>query len=309
MAAVRGWRVAGHGSSLRAWLAVWWHAARPFSLTASATPVLVGSAAVFRDPRFRPGLFFATLTASMAIQAATNMVNEYYDYVRSVDRPDSLGPSGVILRGLLSPRTVLIGGLTLFTVGGLLGVSLVIAAGWPILAVGVLSVLAGYAYTGGPLPLGYIGLGDLTVFAFMGPVIVLGAYYVQAHTISWTVVWASVPVATLVTAILVVNNLRDIDEDRHAGKRTLATFLGPGPTRMEYLGLVIGAYLSAGIGILLRSLPVTTALVSLTIPQAVRLCREVWAHTDAVLLTRDLRGTARLHQRTGLLLALGLLLG
>jgi 1,4-dihydroxy-2-naphthoate octaprenyltransferase len=300
--------VAGHMNGLCAWLAVWWRASRPFSLTASVTPVLVGSAAALRDARFHPDLFLATLTASMSIQAATNMINEYYDYVRSVDRPDSLGPSGVILRGLLSPRAVLGGGLTLFAVGGLLGVWLVIVAGWPILAVGVLSMLAGYAYTGGPWPLGYIGLGDLTVFTFMGPVIVLGAYYVQAHTITWTVVWASCPVATLVTAILVVNNLRDIEDDRCAGKRTLATFLGPRSTRVEYVGLLVFAYLSAAIGILLRYLPPAMVLVFLTIPQGVGLCRGVWAHTDPVPLTRDLRDTAKLHQRAGWLLALAFIL-
>jgi 1,4-dihydroxy-2-naphthoate polyprenyltransferase len=296
-------------TGLRARVAAWWRAARPFSLTASATPVLVGSAAAFRDSQFHPALFFATLAASIAIQAATNMINEYYDFVRSVDRPDSLGPSGVILQGLLPPRSVLVGGLTLFAVGGLLGIWLVIAAGWPILLVGVLSIIAGYAYTGGPRPLGYIGLGDLTVFTFMGPVIVLGSYYVQVHAISWAVVWVSLPVATLVTAILVVNNLRDIDEDRRAGKRTLATFLGPRSTRVEYVGLLVVAYLSLASAMLLRSLPLTMALVFLTIPQVVRLCRGVWAHTDPASLTRDLRDTARLHQQAGLLLALGFLLG
>jgi 1,4-dihydroxy-2-naphthoate polyprenyltransferase len=288
-------------------VAVWWQAARPFSLTASVTPVLVGSGAAFRDARFHPGLFLVTLGASMAIQAATNMVNEYYDYVRSVDRPGSLGPSGVILRGVLSPGAVLAGGLTLFALGGLLGLSLVIAAGWPILVVGVLSVLAGYAYTGGPLPLGYIGLGDLTVFVFMGPVIVLGAYYVQVHAISRAVIWASVPLAALVTAILVVNNLRDIDDDRRAGKRTLATFLGSRFTRVEYVGLVIGTYLASVAGVALRFLPLATALVLLTVPQAIRLCRGIWTHTDPALLTGDLRDTARLHQRAGVLLALGFL--
>lgn len=297
----------GHEDSLRARLAVWWQAARPFSLTASVTPVLVGSAVAFRDARFHPGLFLTTLLASMAIQAATNMVNEYYDYVRSVDHPGSFGPSGVILRGLLSPRAVQAGSLVLFALGGVLGVALVIAAGWPILVVGVLSVLAGFAYTGGPLPLGYIGLGDLTVFAFMGPVIVLGAYYVQVHAISRAAIWASAPVAALVTAILVVNNLRDIDDDRRAGKRTLATFLGPHSTRVEYVGLVLGAYLASTIGVLLRSLPPATALLLLTVPQAIRLCRGIWAHTDAALLTGDLRDTARLHQRAGMLLALGFL--
>ncbi len=298
---------AGRRNGLRVWLAIWWRAARPFSLTASVTPVLVGSAVAFRDARFHPDLFLATLMASMAIQAATNMINEYYDYVRSVDRPDALGPSGVILRGLLSPRAVVLGGLTLFAVGGLLGVWLVIVVGWPILAVGVLSVLAGYAYTGGPLPLGYIGLGDLTVFVFMGPVIVLGAYYVQAQAISQTVIWASFPVATLVTAILVVNNLRDIEDDRRAGKRTLATFLGARATRVEFVGLVTAAYASVVAGILLRYLPPAAAVVLLTIPHGARLCRGIWTHQDPALLTRDLRDTARLHQRAGLLLAVTLL--
>lgn len=301
--------VAGQRYRLRARLAVWWRAARPFSLTASATPVLVGSAAAFRDTPFHPGLFFAALIASMAIQAATNMMNEYYDYARSVDRPGSPGPSGVILRGQLSPRAVLIGGLALFALAGVLGVLLVIAAGWPILVVGVLSVLVGYAYTGGPWPLGYIGLGDLAVFIFMGPVIVLGAYYVQAHTISRAVLWASAPVAALVTAILVVNNLRDLEDDRRAGKRTLATFLGDRSTRVEFVGLVLGAYLPAAIAMLLRALPLPTVLMFLTAPEAAHLCWGVWRHTDPVLLTGDLRGTARLHQRAGVLLALGFLVG
>lgn len=297
----------GRGTGLREYLAAWWRAARPFSLTASFTPVLVGSAAALREARFHPGLFLVTLVASLAIQAATNMVNEYFDYVRTVDRPDSFGPSGVILRGALSPRTVLAGGIILFAVAGLLGVVLVIAAGWPILVVGAMSVLAGYAYTGGPVPLGYIGLGDLTVFVFMGPVIVLGAYYVQAQAISQGAVWASVPVAALVTAILVVNNLRDIDDDRRAGKRSLATFLGSRSTRLEYVGLVIGAYLACAAGVAVRTLPPATALVFLTVPLALGLCREVWTQTDPALLTVDLRGTARLHLRAGALLAIGFL--
>ncbi len=291
----------------RARLTVWWQAVRPWSLTASATPVLVGSAAAVRDARFHPALFAATLAAATAIHAATNMINEYYDYVRGVDRPGAHGPSGVIIRGLLTPGAVLAAGLTLFALGGLLGIVLMIAAGWPILVAGALSVLAGYAYTGGPVPLGYIGLGDLTVFTFMGPVIVLGAYYVQAQAISRTVIWASAPLAALVTAILVVNNLRDIDDDRRAGKRTLATFLGPRSTRVEYVGLVAGAYLSVAAGVALRSLPSAAALVAFTVPLAMRLCRAVWAHTDPALLTGDLRETARLHGWAGALLALGLL--
>ncbi len=301
--------LSGQASGVRGRLGVWWRAVRPFSLTASATPVLVGTAVAHHNGHFQPGLFLVTFVASVAIQAATNLVNDYYDYVRGVDMPESLGPSGVIRLGLLAPRAVLIGGMTLFALAGLLGLWLVAARGWPILAVGVLSVLAGYAYTAGPLPLGYIGLGDLTVFIFMGPVIVLGADYVQAGTLSATAAWASVPIAALVTAIIVVNNLRDIEDDRQKGKRTLATLLGRGGTRIEYIILLLAAYLSVAVGVALRFLPALALITFLTLPQAVATWRVVRDQMDPLALTRGgLRGTARLHQLFGLLLAIALLL-
>lgn len=302
-------RPSGYASGVRGRLGVWWRAVRPFSLTASATPVLVGTAVAHHNGHFQPGLFLVTFVASVAIQAATNLVNDYYDYARAVDTPESLGPSGVIRLGLLAPRAVLIGGMTLFALAGLLGLYLVAARGWPILAVGVLSVLAGYAYTAGPLPLGYIGLGDLTVFIFMGPVIVLGAYYVQAGMLSLTAAWASIPMAALVTAILVVNNLRDIEEDRQKGKSTLATILGPRGSRMEYFILLLAAYLSVAVGVVLRLLPPLGLIAFLTFPQAFFAWRVVRDETDPLRLTRGgLRATARIHQRFGLLLAIALLL-
>lgn len=244
----------------------------------------------------------------MAIQAAANLVNEYYDYVRGTDSKASAGPGHVIQDGLLSPRAVLYGSVTLFALGSLLGLWLVAIAGWPVLVLGVLSVLAAYMYTGGPAPLGYIGLGDLLVFVFMGPVIVLGAYYVQAQAISPTAAWASVPMATLVTAILVVNNLRDIDDDRRKGKRTLATFIGPRATQVEFVLLVAAAYASIVIGIALRALPLTAWLTLATVAMAVGLCRRVRDETDPARMTLLLRTTATLHQRVGLLLAAALLL-
>lgn len=281
---------------------------RPFSFTASVTPVLVGSAAALHDHRFHPALFLVTLVASVVIHAATNMVNDYYDHVRGVDDATSIGPSGVIQHGLLAPRAVLAGGMALFAIGSGLGLWLVSVAGWPILAVGMLSVLAGYAYTGGPLPLGYIGLGDFMVFVFMGPAIVLGAYYVQARGVGAGAVWASLPVAALVTAILVVNNLRDIDADRHKGKRTLATFMGQRGTRLEYAVLTALAYGSVAGGVVLRFLPPLALVVFLTVPQAIALWRRVRDDGDPRSLTQDLRDTARLHQRVGLLLAASFLL-
>jgi len=306
MAAVtRG--LAGQGTGVRGRLAVWWRATRPFSFTASFTPVLVGSAAAFHDHRFHPGVFLVTLVAAVAIQAATNMINEFYDSVRGVDDPASVGPSGVIVHGLLSPRAVLAGGAVLLAFAALLGLWLVFVAGWPILAIGVLSILAGYAYTGGPLPLGYIGLGDLAVFVFMGPVIVLGAYYVQAQAVSPAAAWASLPVAALVTAILVVNNLRDIEDDRRKGKRTLATFFGERGTRLEYVLLVAAAYASVAAAVAVRALPAAALVTLITIPQSAHLWRRIYEDTGSGPLTRDLRETASLHQRVGLLLAFGFL--
>lgn len=295
----------------RSWaaLAIWWRAVRPFSFTASVTPVLVGSAAAFYVGRFHLGLFFVTLVASVAIHAATNLVNDYYDYLRGVDTATSLGPSGVIQMGLLRPQTVLIGAVVLFALGGVLGLVLVAVVGWPVLVIGALSILAGYAYTGGPLPVGYLGLGDLVVLVFMGPVIVLGAYYVQTRVLAATAVWAAVPMGALVTAILVVNNLRDLEGDRAHGKRTLATVLGPAGTRSEYLLLVLGAYLALVAGVAVRALPPLALLPVLTVPEALRTWRIVRDVTDPLTLSQaGLRGTARLHMRIGLLLTAGLVL-
>lgn len=288
--------------------ALWWRAARPYSLTASATPVLAGTAAAARDGHFDLLVFLAAFAGAVAIQAGTNMVNDYYDYARGVDTGTSIGPGGLIQHGLLTPGAVLTGGLALFAAGSALGLWLVAVAGWPLLVAGVLSVLAGYAYTGGPLPLGYIGLGDLVVFIFMGPVIVLGAYFVQARTLGAAAWWISVPMAALVTAVLVVNNLRDLDGDRRSGKRTFAAVIGERATRLEYATLIALAYAAIVAGVISRGLPPLTLAGLLTAPAAVSLCRRIGRDTDPLALTGALRGTARLHQRTGLLIAAAFLL-
>jgi 1,4-dihydroxy-2-naphthoate octaprenyltransferase len=234
-------------------------------------------------------------------------VNDYYDYVRGADTGTTIGPGGLIQHGLLPARAVLAGGLFLFGLGGALGLWLVTVAGWPVLVAGVLSVLAGYAYTGGPFPLGYAGLGDLTVFIFMGPVIVLGAYFVQTRALGAAAYWTSAPVAALVTAILVVNNLRDLEADRRSGKRTFATRIGDRATRREYVALVGGAYASIVAGTAAGGLPPAALAGLLTMPLGRALCRTMLRETDPAALTQALRDTARLHQRTGLLLAAALL--
>jgi 1,4-dihydroxy-2-naphthoate octaprenyltransferase len=289
--------------------AVWWRALRPHSFTASVTPVFVGAAAASYEGALDAFPFLVTLIASVAIHAGTNLANDYFDHIRGVDSAESPGPSGVIQQGLLPARHILIASILAFAIGGLLGLYLVSIRGWIVLLLGVMGVLAGFAYTGGPLPLGYIGLGDLVVFAFMGMAIVLGTYFILTGAISATAVWAALPIASLVTAILVVNNLRDIDEDRAAGKRTLATFLGEGATRIEFLLLVGAAYAAVIAGIILGALPYQAAVVLITLPRAARVWQAIRTETDRRQLTAlGLRGSAQLHFNFGLLLAAAFLI-
>jgi 1,4-dihydroxy-2-naphthoate octaprenyltransferase len=286
------------------WWQVWWRAVRPFSFTASMTPVLVGTAVAFASGPVSVGLFAATLVASVAIHAGANLSNDYYDHVRGVDTVDAIGPSGVIQRGWLSPQAMHTGALVLFACGAVAGVGIIAVRGPIILLLGALSVAAGYAYTGGPLPLGYLGLGDLVVVIFMGGVITVGTYFVQTGGISAAAMWVSVPIAALVDAILVANNLRDIEGDRARSKRTLAVVLGTAGTRIHYLALLVGAYAAVVAGVALRGLPVWALATVLTIPLARRTWEAVRSQQDPLRLTAmGIRGSAQLHRSVGLLLA------
>jgi 1,4-dihydroxy-2-naphthoate octaprenyltransferase len=231
-------------------------------------------------------------------------MNDYYDHMRGVDTPDSIGPSEVIQRGWLSPEAVRTGAWVLFACSAVASAGIIAARGGIIFLLGALSVAAGFAYTGGPLPLGYLGLGDLVVFLFMGGVITVGAYFVQTGGISAAVVWAALPIAALVDAILVVNNLRDLEGDRAQGKRTLAVVIGKAATRLHYLALVVGAYAAVVAGVALRVLPIWALATLLTIPHALRTWNVVRWEEDPLKLTAEgIRGTARLHQQVGLLVA------
>lgn len=293
--------------SARGFLATWWQAVRPFAFSASATPVIVGSAAAYYAGEFHPGLFSITLLAAMSIHAATNLVNDYYDHVRGVDADQPIGPGGAIQQGHLSPGAVLMGALALFAFSGVLGIWLIVLRGWPVLLIGVLSVLAGYTYTGGPLPLGYIGLGDAIVFVFMGMVAVAGTYFVHTGTVSATAVWAALPIAALVDGILVVNNLRDLANDRAKSKRTLATLIGAGATRTHYLAMLVFAYVAVIAGVIVGTLPALALLALITLPAARAAWEVVRGESAPLPLTlRGIRATAQLHMRLGLLLSAGL---
>ena len=284
---------------------VWWGAIRPWSYTAAIIPVALGGVIAAYDHKLNLWLLTLAMVGSIAIQAGTNLVNDYFDYRKGTDGPHSLGTGGSLLRGDLVPRQVMAGGLAAFGIGIGVGLYLVAVSGPFIFWLGLFSVLAGFFYTAGPFALAYVGLGEVTVFFFMGPVMVIGSYYVQAHTVTWPVMLASLPVGFLVAAILHANNLRDLDSDRTLGKRTLATLLGRAGANVEYYILVGGTYLSLVALVAFGFVPWLTLVSLATLPLAVKLILIVKAETEPKMLQPVLRGTAKLHMRFGVLLAAG----
>ena len=285
----------------------WIMASRPRTLTASIVPVVVGTAVAVRDGVFNPWVALAALFSAVMIQVGTNLANDLFDFKKGADTHTRLGPTRVTSAGLLTPREVEIGMWVVFGLAAASGLYVIYVGGWPMLVIGVASILAGVAYTAGPFPLGYNGLGDLAVFIFFGLVAVLGTYYAQARAVTLGAVLAAVPVGALATAILVVNNVRDADTDRAAGKRTLAVLLGRGAARAEYAVLLTLAYAAPLALWLLRGASVWALLPLLTLPVAVRLARVVIT-TEGPALNRALAGTAQLLALYGVLFALGIAL-
>lgn len=288
-------------------LRVWILAARPATLTASIVPVLVGSAVAASQGAFNPVVFAFALVASMLIQVGTNIANDYFDFLKGADTEDRLGPMRVTQSGLLAPEKVRLGMLVAFGLAVLAGIYPVVVGGWTILAIGLLCIAAGVLYTGGPWPFAYHGLGDLFVFIFFGPVAVMGTAYLYMHTFTTTSFLASLPEGALITAILVVNNLRDIDTDRRVGKYTLAVYVGRLATRVEYLVMLVGAYLvPLGLWLSGRASP-WMLLTLLSVPLAVRLVRAVWTQ-EGRPLSLAMKGTGQFLLAFGVLFSLGTLL-
>lgn len=286
---------------------IWLLAARPKTLPAAAVPVIVGTAVALSEGQFALLPALAALLGALLIQIGTNFANDVFDYQKGADTTARLGPTRVTQAGLLSPTQVKTGMWLVFGLAAVVGVYLIWVAGWPIVIIGVLSILAGLAYTGGPFPLGYNGLGDVFVFIFFGLVAVGGTYYVQALSLSWAAVWASFPIGLLATAILVVNNLRDIETDRQAGKRTLAVRLTEPGARLEYNLLLGLAYLSLPAMWLTGATGPGVMLAWLSLPLAWPITRLVNT-TAGRPLNQGLAGTARLELIFGLLLTIGLIL-
>ncbi len=283
-------------------------AARPRTLPAAVAPVLVGTALAGYAGVFHWLRFVAALLGAILIQVGTNLSNDYSDARRGADTEDRLGPVRVTAGGLVPPRQVLIATYLTFGLAFLVGIYLVVVAGWQLLLVGIASILAGVAYTGGPKPYGYEGLGEVFVFLFFGVVAVAGSYFVQVRSLSWEAFALSVPVGLLAAAILVVNNVRDIDSDRRAGKRTSAVRLGRERTRTIFAVVIYLAFLLTPITWLFGPVQAWVMLPWLTLGLAVPLVRLVRAHADGPSLNQALARTGMLQLAFCALLSAGLLL-
>jgi 1,4-dihydroxy-2-naphthoate octaprenyltransferase len=288
---------------------VWLHAFRIPTLSASIVPVLVGTMVAFRHDSFDAVTALAALIGAIAIQVGTNLSNDLFDFRKGADPPERIGPPRVLPMGWLTPAEVLTGIVASFGMAFVAGSYLVALRGWPVVGIGLASIAAGLAYTAGPWALAYTGLGDLFVFLFFGFVAVLGTYFVQAGTLDPEAVIAAIPVGALATAILVVNNLRDIDTDRAARKWTLAVLLGRRGARAEFATL-LGAAFVVPLALWAQGLRSAWILLPLGCASlATRTLQTVFEREDGPALNRALIDAAQLHLVFGLLFAIGIALG
>jgi 1,4-dihydroxy-2-naphthoate octaprenyltransferase len=287
---------------------IWLMAARPRTLPAAVAPVLVGTALAGYLHVFHPLRFVAALLGAIFIQVGTNLSNDYSDARRGADAEDRLGPVRVTAGGLVPPKQVLVATYVSFGLAVLAGVYLIVVAGWLLLVVGVASILAGVAYTGGPKPYGYEGLGEVFVFLFFGIVAVAGSFFVEVKHLDWEAFALAVPVGLLAAAILVVNNIRDIDSDRRAGKRTLAVRMGRERTRTWFAVIVYLAFVLAPVTWIFGPVKPWVLLPWLTLFLAAKVVRVVRNQTDGPSLNGALARSGMLQLAFCTLLAAGLLL-
>ncbi|RQG98489.1 1,4-dihydroxy-2-naphthoate polyprenyltransferase [Natrarchaeobius oligotrophus] len=299
----------------------WVMAARPQTLPAAAAPVVVGTGLAVHEGVFAPLPALMAFVGAALIQIGTNFANDYYDAIKGADTDDREGFTRVTQAGLIPPDRVKLATLVTFALAIVTGTYLVYVGGLPILVVGLVSVVCGWAYTGGPYPLGYYGLGDLFVFVFFGFVAVVGTYYVQAAaaldplvttippgTITREAILASLPIAGLSTAILVVNNVRDRETDAATGKRTLAVRLGYRWSRIEYLAMLALAYLTPIWFWLVEGFSPVVLLPLASLPYAGAVSRTVCTRTDGDALNPALERTGKLLAMVAALFALGLVI-
>jgi 1,4-dihydroxy-2-naphthoate polyprenyltransferase len=293
---------------------IWLQASRAFTLGMPFMSVTVGSfLAFYAGAGLAPAKYLAAAAAAMLLQAAANLINDYYDFVKGTDvdnweSPDAFGPGLVIQQGLLTPKQIHIAGLATFAAGSALGLTLVYACGWPVLILGLIGALGSYFYTAEPLSLAYHGLGDFLVFALMGPGYVMGAYYVQALEFSWPCALVGISMGLLCSSLLQVNNLRDIENDRRHGKWTLAAIIGRRAAMVELVACDTLAYAIVLVSVLWRVIPVPALAVLVTLPRAIDQVRLVAGEADAEAHNRAMARSGQLQFEFGLALVAGLVL-
>jgi 1,4-dihydroxy-2-naphthoate octaprenyltransferase len=285
----------------------WRLAIRLRTLPAAAAGVITGSALAWYDGYFRLDAALVCLLTALLLQIGSNLANDVFDFERGTDTAERAGPIRVTQAGLLTPSQVKMGMLVVFGLAALCGLYLAWLGGWPIILLGIAAIVSAIAYTGGPFPLGYYGMGDLFVFIFFGLASVAGTYYVQAGFVSTAAWWMAIPPGLIITAILVVNNLRDLENDRKAGKHTLAVILGERGTKTEYLICMAVAYLvipfAAGVGVV----PWLSLLTWASLPLAIRTARVVFTQKGRPL-NAALAGTGQVALFFSILFWIGLFL-
>ncbi len=286
---------------------IWLMASRVRTLPAAVAPVIVGTALPATSGTFRVGVFVAALLGSVFIQVGTNLSNDYSDARRGADTEDRLGPVRVTAGGLVPPKQVLQATYVSFGLAVVCGIYLVAMSGFALLLIGVASIAAGVLYTGGPRPYGYEGLGEVFVFLFFGIAAVAGSTYAQVEQFPWEAFVLAIPVGLLAAAILVVNNVRDLDTDRRVGKKTLAVRLGRPRTQTMFAVMVYGAFLTAPLAIFAHALELWLLLPWLALPLAAKLVRTVRNHADGPTLNGALAASGQLQLVFCVLLAAGIL--
>jgi 1,4-dihydroxy-2-naphthoate polyprenyltransferase len=287
---------------------VWWSAVRPATLAASVAPVLAGTAIAVHEGGPKLGAGLLALVVGIAMQLGVNFANDYSDYARGADTARRIGPVRAASSGVVHPDQVRWAAIVAFAVAAFTGVFLSLITDWRLLIVGAACLLAGWLYTGGPRPYGYLGLGEVFVFVFFGLVATVGTVYVETLGVTRLAILMGCAMGCLATAILVLNNLRDIDTDAAAGKRTLATRIGRARTRILLAGLVAVAFAIPLIAVLLKLAGVTVLLVALAIPLAAAPVRIAYSSIAGPPLVRALKRMATAQLAYALLVALGLLL-
>jgi 1,4-dihydroxy-2-naphthoate polyprenyltransferase len=285
---------------------IWWKLLRPHTLSAAFIPVTIGTALALIDGSFMPTLFIAMLLASILIQAATNMFNEYFDYKRGLDNEESVGIGGTIVRNGVKAKTVLNLAYIFFAVATIIGIYICMMSSWWIALIGIVCMSVGYFYTGGPVPIAYTPFGELVSGFFMGTVIILITYFIQAETITLKSFLFSIPIALLIGAIMMSNNIRDLDGDKKNGRKTLAILLGQKNAIRFLAGMFITAYLIVFLLILTGLAPIWILTVLVSIPKAISAIKQFIGKTLPLEMMPAMKATAQTNVQFGFLLALGL---